>query len=89
MCELHFLPFFVFVNYLFGGQNNTQKKKGGANMNAPQMSVKCSVENCIYNKDRACHARALEVNAMGDGMAQTSDGTCCTTFKQKNEQSFT
>jgi Domain of Unknown Function (DUF1540). len=64
-------------------------KKGGANMDAPKMSVKCSVENCAYNQDRICHAKALEVNTMGDGMAQTSDGTCCTTFKQKNEQTFT
>lgn len=58
-------------------------------MDSPRMSVKCSVENCSYNKNRACYANALEVNAMGDGTAQTSDGTCCTTFKQKNEQSFT
>lgn len=50
-------------------------------MNAPNMPVKCSVENCMYNESKACQAEALEVNAMGDGKAQTSDGTCCSTFK--------
>lgn len=45
------------------------------------MSVTCSVDNCHYNKSNKCHANALEVNTMGDGKAETSDGTCCTTFK--------
>ena len=58
-------------------------------MEAPKISVRCSVDNCTYNKNQACYASSLEVNAMGDGQAQTSDGTSCNTFKQKNEQSFT
>jgi len=49
-------------------------------MEAPQMKVKCSVTNCTYNKSNLCFAEGLEVNAMGDGKANTSDGTCCTTF---------
>ena len=49
-------------------------------MDAPKMQVKCSVENCHYNNSHICHANTLEVNAMGDGKAETSDGTCCTTF---------
>ncbi len=52
---------------------------------SPRMQVKCSVENCHYNKSRMCHAENLEVNAMGDGKAETSDGTCCTTFKNGNK----
>jgi hypothetical protein len=52
-------------------------------MNAPKMQVKCSVENCKHNLGRMCHAGDLEVNAMGDQHAQTSDGTCCTTFINK------
>lgn len=52
-------------------------------MEAPKMQVKCGVENCHYNTNRVCHADALEVNSMGDGIAQTSDGTACTTFKNK------
>ena len=50
-------------------------------MEAPSMQVKCSVENCSYNKNRSCHAEVLEVNPMGDGIANTSDGTACTTFE--------
>lgn len=50
-------------------------------MDAPKMEVKCSVENCQYNNHHMCYADKLEVNAMGDGKAKTSDGTCCTTFQ--------
>lgn len=49
------------------------------------ITVKCSVENCMYNKNHFCNAKGLEVNAMGDGQAHTSDGTCCTTFKDQRE----
>ena len=55
-------------------------------MESPKMQVKCSVENCHHNKSRACHADNLEVNTMGDGKAETSDGTCCTTFKNLNKK---
>lgn len=44
------------------------------------MQVKCGVDNCHYWHNHYCTAGALEVNAMGDGHADTSDGTCCTTF---------
>lgn len=50
-------------------------------MDAPKMQVKCSVENCHFNKQNMCHADNLKVDAMGDKKAHTSDGTCCTTFK--------
>ena len=50
-------------------------------MDTPCIKVKCSVTNCTYNKESKCHANGLEVNAHGDGRAETSDGTCCTTFK--------
>lgn len=52
-------------------------------MESPKMHVKCSVENCHYNDKEMCFADCLEVNAMGDGNAETSDGTCCNTFKNK------
>ncbi len=49
---------------------------------APKMRVKCSVENCEYNKEHMCHANSLEVNSMGfSNKAESSDGTCCTTFE--------
>lgn len=50
---------------------------------SPKMQVKCGVENCYYNNNRMCHSDALEVNVMGDGKAETSEGTCCTTFKNR------
>jgi len=49
-------------------------------MEAPKMQVRCSVTNCAFNKKQLCFADALDVNAMGNGIAETSDGTCCTTF---------
>lgn len=47
---------------------------------SPKMSVICGVENCNYNKSKMCHADKIEVNAMGDRRAETSDGTSCATF---------
>ena len=47
---------------------------------SPSMKVKCGVDTCQYYKDNMCHANGIEVNAMGDGIAETSDGTCCSTF---------
>lgn len=52
-------------------------------MSAPKMHVKCGVDNCNFNRGKMCYANDLEVNAMGDGKAQTSDGTCCRTFKNR------
>ncbi len=49
-------------------------------MDAPKMKVKCSVDNCRYNKEHLCFAHGLEVSAMGSNKADTSDGTCCETF---------
>ncbi|MGI5985421.1 MAG: DUF1540 domain-containing protein [Clostridiales bacterium] len=46
----------------------------------PKMEVKCGVENCGYNRSRMCYANKIEVNPMGDRKAETSEGTCCTTF---------
>lgn len=51
-------------------------------MTAPKMEVKCGVDTCMYWKSNYCHAHNLEVNALGDGKANSSDGTCCTTFKK-------
>jgi len=46
-------------------------------------TIKCSVENCAYNQGRYCNASGIEVNAMGDGLALTCDGTSCKTFVSK------
>lgn len=54
-----------------------------------KMPVKCSVSNCQYNNDSMCIADSIEVNAMGDGKARTSDGTSCLTFiNSKNNAAF-
>ncbi|CAB1262790.1 DUF1540 domain-containing protein [Clostridium sp. MT-14] len=50
-------------------------------MNLPKMEVKCSVDCCNYWKDNHCNADALEVNSMRGKKPDTSDDTCCTTFK--------
>jgi len=50
---------------------------------SPRMQVTCGVHNCHYNQNHMCHANGVEVNPMGDGHAQTSDGTCCSTFKHQ------
>ena len=52
--------------------------KGVKSMKASR--IKCSVENCVYNEDYKCNASGVEVNASGDGLAQSSDGTRCETF---------
>lgn len=52
-------------------------------MESPKMCVRCGVHNCHHNHRGMCHASELEVNAMGDGKAHTSDGTCCRTFRDK------
>ncbi len=49
-------------------------------MDAPRMKVKCSVENCHYNKQHLCFADGLEVNGKHGTTAQTSDDTICKTF---------
>ena len=55
-----------------------------AKKEAPQIKVKCGVENCSYNFGSMCHANELEVNAIGNNKAKTSDGTSCTTFINKD-----
>lgn len=58
-------------------------------MHSPKMEVKCSVSNCKYNNNNYCQANKLEVNAIGDGYAMTSDGTACTTFISKTDDNQT
>lgn len=46
--------------------------------------VKCTVENCHYNNKHTCQAQSIEINPMGDGVAETCDGTNCSTFQKHN-----
>lgn len=47
----------------------------------PCLKVMCKVANCDYNESDLCHASELRVNVDGDGIANSSEGTCCETFK--------
>ena len=42
--------------------------------------IKCSVNDCYYNKKMMCEAGDIEVKPMGDNTVNTSDGTKCSTF---------
>lgn len=45
--------------------------------------VKCMCEECHHNENYECHADGIEVRSSGDKRVQTSDGTCCNTFKSR------
>lgn len=49
------------------------------------ITVKCGVDTCSYYKNNYCFANAIEVNPQGDGRAETSDGTQCTTFRPEHK----
>ncbi|MEW6725972.1 MAG: DUF1540 domain-containing protein [Bacillota bacterium] len=45
--------------------------------------MKCMCEECHYNHNFECHADGIEVRSSGDKKVETSDGTCCNTFRPK------
>jgi hypothetical protein len=47
-------------------------------------NLRCTVTNCHYNSEQLCTAEKVQVYSMGDGLANTSDGTGCKTFKPKS-----
>lgn len=44
--------------------------------------IKCTVENCHYNNAHSCEANSIEVRPMGNGVAESCEGTSCSTFKK-------
>jgi uncharacterized membrane protein len=44
--------------------------------------IKCTVEECKFNKDFKCYAQGIEVRSSGDMDVETSDGTACETFQK-------
>lgn len=46
-------------------------------------NLKCTVTNCYYNSSEHCTAEHINVYSSGDGLANTSDGTGCKTFRPK------
>ncbi len=45
------------------------------------MGIKCLVEECTYNKNQMCNAGDIQVSSSGDMRVNTSEGTCCHTFR--------
>lgn len=49
--------------------------------------MKCMCEECNHNKNSECTADSIEIRSSGDKKVESSDGTCCNTFKSKNDTS--
>lgn len=47
-------------------------------------NLKCSVVNCVYNQEYHCTADAIDVYTSDHGLASSSSGTACRTFKPRN-----
>lgn len=47
--------------------------------------IKCGVEECHFQNNMECHAESIDVMSSGDLHVETSDGTCCQTFKPQNK----
>ena len=45
--------------------------------------IKCSVTECVHNRDVSCHAPMIEVTRNNIDRASLSDQTKCETFKKK------
>lgn len=45
--------------------------------------MKCMCEECHHNNNHECHADGIEVKSSGDMKVETTDGTCCNTFRPK------
>lgn len=51
-------------------------------------NLKCTVSNCVYNSNNLCTANHVDINPVGDGFANSSEGTSCKTFKPRDEHPF-
>lgn len=45
--------------------------------------VKCMCEECHYNKGFECQADGIQVESVGNQAVETSEGTCCRTFRPR------
>lgn len=46
-------------------------------------SIKCAVEECMYQENTVCNAPSIEVRTSRGRRAAASDDTCCETFKPR------
>ncbi len=49
-------------------------------MHAHNHNIKCSVDTCYYYDNNYCSADTINICPQGDGVAQSADGTSCSTF---------
>ncbi|WP_088554809.1 DUF1540 domain-containing protein [Calderihabitans maritimus] len=45
--------------------------------------IQCSVEECAHNQNMKCHADTIQVRSVGDRTVDSSEGTCCESFKPR------
>ncbi len=43
--------------------------------------IQCFVEECVFNKNRCCSARNVEVRSSGTKNVEQADNTACSTFE--------
>lgn len=44
-------------------------------------SINCSVESCLYNKEKVCQANTVNIGEEG---ATITEATCCKTYSKKS-----
>ncbi len=58
----------------------TNKSDAGCGCGQDEIKVACSAVTCMYNKNKDCHAGAIDIHG---SKACTSSETCCATFKKE------
>lgn len=48
--------------------------------------MKCMCEECHYNQKHECQADGIEVKSSGNMRVETTEGTCCNTFRPKGSR---
>ena len=45
-------------------------------------TINCSVESCVYNKQKICEAETLQIGGKG---ANWTESTCCETYRDSDD----
>ena len=45
-------------------------------------TINCSVESCVYNKEKICEAEILQIGGKG---ANWTESTCCETYRDSDD----
>lgn len=62
-------------------EQNGMTNKNSTGCGQDEIKVACSAVTCMYNKNKDCHAGAIDING---AKACTSSETCCGTFKKES-----